>query len=71
MSKTAQRKRQAYKEGLEDGRLGRGERWARHPYMAHYRRGYREAQRERLERQQRRTWWFRVTRWLCRKLEAA
>jgi hypothetical protein len=40
MSKTAQRKRQAYEEGLRHGSIGGGIAYSRHPFMEHYRRGY-------------------------------
>lgn len=40
MSKTSQRKRQAYTEGLGDGQRGDGFRWKRHPFIQDYRRGF-------------------------------
>lgn len=39
MSKTAQRKRQAYEEGRRDGFCGYGKQYARHPFMPEYMRG--------------------------------
>lgn len=40
MSKTAQRKRQAYQEGLRHGVWGSGLAYSRHPFMDEYRKGY-------------------------------
>lgn len=40
MSKTAQRKYVAYQQGYEDGSLGYGFRWKRHPFMECYKSGY-------------------------------
>lgn len=42
MSKTSQRKRQAYQEGLKHGLWRSGIAYTRHPFMAEYRRGYSE-----------------------------
>ena len=42
MSKTAQRKRHAYEEGLRDGRNCNGSRYLRHPFMEAYRKGWLE-----------------------------
>lgn len=39
MSKTAQRKRQAYEEGLRHGRAGYGRLYSYHPFMDSYMRG--------------------------------
>lgn len=39
MSKTAQRKRQAYEEGLRHGRKGYGCQYLRNPFMESYMRG--------------------------------
>lgn len=71
MSKTAQRKRQAYQEGLQDGAAGRGYRWSRHPYMAEYRFGYVDGLKVKKAFLRRRTWWYRSIRWICRKLGVA
>lgn len=40
MSKTSQRKRVAYEEGFRDGSRSNGFRYARHPFMDDYRRGW-------------------------------
>lgn len=40
MSKTSQRKRQAYEEGHRDARRGNGFKYARHPFMEDYRNGF-------------------------------
>ncbi|WP_427196742.1 hypothetical protein AB4J85_16860 [Pseudomonas aeruginosa] len=45
MSKTAQRKRQAYAEGLRDAKSGFGFRWERHPFMEHYKEGFADGRR--------------------------
>lgn len=42
MSKTAQRKREAYAQGHRDGMRGNGFRWLRHPHMEQYRDGFEE-----------------------------
>lgn len=42
MSKTRQRKDQAYYEGLKDGKAGVGFVYKRHPYLSFYKKGYRE-----------------------------
>lgn len=42
MSKTQQRKVSAYQLGLQDARNDRYFRWAKHPQLSHYRRGYRD-----------------------------
>lgn len=42
MSKTAQRKRQAYEEGLRHGAWMSGYAYSRHPFMAEYRKGYQD-----------------------------
>lgn len=74
MSKTAQRKRQAYQEGLQHGVWGSGHAYIQHPFMAEYRRGYadgvarakyREAVRR--EQQDRQTWPVRFLDWLSRR----
>lgn len=43
MSKTSQRKRQAYEEGHRDARNGNGFKYSRHPFMEQYRAGYQAA----------------------------
>lgn len=40
MSKTSQRKRQAYEEGHRDAVKGNGFRYSRHPFMDSYRDGF-------------------------------
>jgi len=40
MSRTSQRKRQAYEEGHRDGRNRNGLKYSRHPFMEQYRAGY-------------------------------
>ena len=42
MSKTSQRKRQAYEEGHRDAKSRNGIRYSRHPFMDAYRAGYRD-----------------------------
>lgn len=74
MSKTAQRKRQAYQEGLRHGEWGSGLAYARHPFMAEYRKGYEDG---RIRRQYHwgkstepapcRTWLGRLAEWLSRR----
>lgn len=44
MSKTKQRKDQAYYEGFHDARKEKPFRWKSHPYIGRYRRGYRDGQ---------------------------
>lgn len=46
MSKTAQRKREMFKQGQDDYLMGRPFRWARHPLIGFYAQGYFEAKRE-------------------------
>jgi len=46
MSKTAQRKREMFKQGQDDYLSGYGFRWKRHPFLGYYARGYHEAKRE-------------------------
>ncbi|MDG9780291.1 hypothetical protein [Metapseudomonas otitidis] len=45
MSKTAQRKHQAYAEGLRDAKNGFGFRWKRHPFMEQYKEGFDDGRR--------------------------
>lgn len=40
MSRTSQRKRQAYEEGHRDARNRNGIKYSRHPFMDQYRAGY-------------------------------
>jgi len=47
MSKTAQRKRQAYEEGLKHGYRAYGIAYRRHPFMEQYRNGYADGARRR------------------------
>ena len=47
MSKTRQRKEQAYYEGLKDGRRGLPPRWKKHPFLKFYKRGHRQGTVER------------------------
>ena len=46
MSKTAQRKRDMFKQGQDDYLSGRPFRWERHPLIRFYAQGYFEAKRE-------------------------
>lgn len=46
MSKTKQRKDQAYYEGYHDGKKGRPFRWKRHPHLGLYRKGYRQGEKD-------------------------
>ncbi len=47
MSKTAQRKRQAYEEGFRHGYRAYGIAYRRHPFMEQYRNGYADGARRR------------------------
>jgi hypothetical protein len=48
MSRTSQKKKSAYQLGFDDGLLGNGSRWARHPQLDFYEEGYREGHNARL-----------------------
>ena len=47
MSKTKQRKDQAFYEGYHDARKSKGFRWKRHPYLGRYKAGYKKGKAER------------------------
>lgn len=74
MSKTAQRKRNAYQQGLCDGMEGEWFRWSRHPFLDQYRRGFEEgraieARREAREAYAKR-WYVRFVLWVTRRVAA-
>lgn len=46
MSKTKQRKDQAYYEGYHDGRKGKPFGYKRHPYLGRYKAGYKKGIKE-------------------------
>jgi hypothetical protein len=75
MSKTAQRKREAYEQGVRDGAWGYGFRWSRHPFMVHYGQGFqhgqqRAKQRIQAEREMKdhQRWYNRALSWLASKV---
>ena len=54
MSKTSQRKREAYKDGYRDGFKGYPFKWKRHPFLGLYKSGHRDGEWDRFRRQVRR-----------------
>ena len=67
MSKTSQRKRQAYEEGLRHGVIGGGIAYSRHPFMEHYRRGYVDGVRRSAAKRERKRLAARLLIWLAGK----
>lgn len=72
MSKTAQRKRQAYEEGLRDGVNDNGFGYRRHPFMEAYRTGFQEGSdrlnAKRFAEGEGRRWYNRLLAWFARKV---
>lgn len=70
MSKTAQRKRQAYEEGLRHGYRAYGIAYRRHPFMEQYRNGYADgAHRRKMVMEIRRPWVIEMAiAWMERQL---
>lgn len=74
MSKTSQRKQQAYQEGLQHGMWNSGLAYSRHPFMAEYRKGYADGVTRaqyiaaaRREQRAREAWPARFLDWLSRR----
>lgn len=74
MSKTAQRKAQAYREGLQHGVWGSGIAYIRHPFMAEYRKGYVDGRarakymhQAKRDKELRKTWTVRLLAWIARR----